>query len=251
MAGKSGKGDQRKKQVASRIPSGRGTRPGGGGSRVMERWSRWVVIASAVGLLLGSSMITLSLVSVSLAGQAVPSNTTDPLDYRAKGSADAPVVVADWFDYQCPACRVLALSREPELEKEYVSTGKVRYVSRNYAFLGPESFLAAEAAECAADQGRYWDYRTMLFQRQQGENRGAFRTENLKRFAGELGLNQATFDGCVDSRKYRDAIVAEVKEGEDLGVNATPTLMINGKQQRGAPSMDRLRTLIDEELAKK
>jgi len=251
VAGKSGKGDQRKKQVASRAPSGRGAGTGGAGSGLMERWPRWVATASAVGLLLGSSMIALSLYSVSLASQFVPGNTTDPLDYRAKGSATAPVVVADWFDYQCPACRILALSREPELEKEYVSTGKVRYVSRNYAFLGPESFLAAEASECAADQGRYWDYRTLLFQRQQGENRGAFRTENLKRFAGELGLNQSSFDGCVDSRKYRDAIVAETKEGEELGVNATPTLFINGKQQRGAPAMDRLRALIDEELAKK
>lgn len=210
-----------------------------------------VALASTVGLVLGITMVSLNLLSVSLVARAPVPNMADPLERRTKGSPNAPVVITEWFDYQCPACRSYSLNREPEIERLYVNTGKVRFVSRNLPFLGPESFLAAEAAECAADQGRYWAYRTLLFQRWQGENVGAYRPENLKRLASELGLDRGKFDACLDSGKYREAVLAEVREGNALGVRATPTFFINGRPIEGVPSVERLGNLIEEELARK
>ena len=220
-----------------------------------NRWLMLVGLASAFGLLLGAGMIALSLMSVSSAPATVAPTVKgqDPagLDRRTKGSPDAPVVLTEWSDYQCPACARVAITRDPILEQMYADTGKVRFVYRNLPFLGPESFLAAEAAECAADQGRYWDYRNLLFQRQQGENRGAFSAEKLKGFAAELGLDVATFSASLDQGKHRAAIQAEAMEGDLLKIDATPTYFINGRMIDGLPTVEALQKLIEEELAKK
>ncbi len=222
-----------------------------------RRWPLLVALASTFGVVLGVVVIALNLASVSAPVSGVARAPVGPAaalqgpDRRSLGNPNAPVVVTEWSDFQCPACRLYALNREPSLEKEYVEAGKVRFVYRNFAFLGPESILAAEAAECAADQGRYWDYRSTLWQRQRGENQGAFRPENLKGFAAELGLDQAKFDACLDNGTHRAEVLAEEKEGEALGVNATPTLFINSRKMQGVPSLDTMKAAIEEELAKK
>ncbi len=226
-----------------------------------RRWPLLVGLTSLIGVLLAAAMIVLNLMSVAASRQipisaaplsAAPGNPNSSLvDRRTKGRPDAPVVITEWFDFQCPACGRFALTREPEIEKQYVDTGKARYVARNFAFLGPESFLAAEAAEAAAEQGRYWDYYRLLFSRQQGENQGAFRPENLKRFAAELGLDQKAFNDALDQGKYRAAVIAEGKEGEALGIKATPTFFVNGKPVNGVPTVEQMGKLIEAELAKK
>lgn len=237
------------------------------------RWWLMLVMTSVLGVVAGVVVVALDLASASqpprIPASASATTPSDPAkaigantaaagassspgaDRHSRGSADAPVVITEWADFQCPACRVFALTREPGLDEQYVKTGKVRIVYRNYAFLGPESFLAAEAAEAAADQGRYLEYRNLLWQRQRGENQGAFRTENLKAWAAELGLDMAKFNSALDGRVYRDAVLAEEKEGEALGVMATPTIMINGRIIEGVPNVEKLKSLIDEELAKK
>jgi protein-disulfide isomerase len=242
-----GKGGDKARGVAGRsLPAGISSLP--------ARWSMMLGLASVVGILLGTAVVALDLISA-----AQPPKSSAPADTvggqgperRSRGSADAPVVITEWSDFQCPACRAFALTREPGLDEQYVKTGKVRIVYRNYAFLGQESFWAAEAAEAAADQGRYLEYRNLLWQRQKGENQGAFKVENLKAWAAELGLDMAKFNSTLDGRVYKDAVVAEEKEGETLGVMATPTLTINGRIIEGVPSVDRLKALIEEELAKK
>lgn len=218
-----------------------------------QQWLLLVALASALGLLLGTGMIILSLMSVSSYPTAPVVKGRDPagLERRTKGSPNAPVVITEWSDFQCPACARFALTREPVLERLYADSGKVRFVYRNLPFLGPESVWAADAAECAADQGRYWDYRTLLFQRQRGENRGAFSLENLKRFAAELGLDQGAFSACLDQGKHRTAIQEEMREGDRLGVDATPTFFINGRMIDGIPSVEAFQKMIEEELARK
>lgn len=178
-------------------------------------------------------------------------SATQGANQHSIGSPNAPVVVTEWSDFQCPACRIYALGRDPLLEQQYAGTGQVRFVYRNYAFLGLESILAAEAAEAAADQGRYWEYRNLLWQRQQGENLGAFSSKNLKGFATELGLNQATFNAALDNRLHRAEVLAEGQEGEALGVNATPTVFVNGRKMAGVPTVEAMKAAIEEELAKK
>lgn len=118
---------------------------------------------------------------------------------------------------------------------------------RLIAILGEESELAAQAAECANDQGRFWDYHDVLFANQEGENRGAFLSENLKRFAEALALDGMAFDSCLDSGKYASKVTDDTDEARQQGVNATPTILVNGKEVTS--TLDDVRAAIQEELA--
>src|SRR5512146_2527590 len=151
-----------------------------------------VALASVVGMMLAVVAIGLNLASVATYGRGGPvASASDPIksDPHSKGNPNAPVVVEEYSDFQCPACRLYQVRIQPDFEKAYVDTGKVRFASRDFAFLGPESYLAAEAAEAAAAQGKYWAYSSLLWQRQGAENSGAFNVNNLKQFASEVGLD--------------------------------------------------------------
>ncbi len=241
-------------------------------SAAPRRWPLLVALASAFGVALGAVVVALNLISATSTlppvrpagvassvqppqtGSAAPAGSVPAaqgVDRRSLGNPNAPVVVTEWSDFQCPACRIYGLNREPALEQQYVNTGKVRFVYRNFAFLGPESLWAAEAAEAAADQGKYLEYRSLLWQRQRGENLGAFKVANLKAFAAELGLNQAAFDAALDNQLHRAAVLAEKKEGEAQGINATPTIFVNDRKMQGVPTLEAMKAVIEEELAKK
>ncbi|HHH41140.1 MAG TPA: hypothetical protein ENK56_03960 [Chloroflexi bacterium] len=105
----------------------------------------------------------------------------------------------------------------------------MRFVFRHFAFIGDESRWAAEASECANEQGRFWDYYDKLFEEQSGENVGTFSKENLKRFAAELGLDTERFNQCLDSGRYQTKVQQELIEGRQKGVRGTPTLFVNGQ----------------------
>lgn len=122
---------------------------------------------------------------------------------------------------------------------------RVKLTWHNMAFLGPESIWAAEAAECANDQGKFWPYHDKLFAEQRGENRGAFAKTNLKRFAAELGLDQTRFNACLESDRHLGAIQQEVSAGQQQGVNSTPTLFVNGVKLDGVPSFAQLRETVE------
>jgi len=170
---------------------------------------------------------------------------------KAKGDPNAPVVVEVYADFQCPWCRRFTLGPERQLEEEYVRQGKVLLRFRHFAFLGEESRWAAEAAECANDQGRFWDYHDKLFEEQSGENVGTFRKENLKRFAAELGLDTEQFNQCLDSGKYAAKVREETLEGRRRGVRGTPSVFVNGRLIEGAGRYDVLREAIEAELKRR
>ncbi len=163
------------------------------------------------------------------------------------GDPNAPVTVYEYSDYQCSACGYFAKQHKPKIEDDYIKTGKVRLIFRNFAFLGQESVWAAEAAYCAAEQGGFWAYHNKLFANQRGGNRGAFSKPNLVRFARELGLKVEDFQRCLDSGRYRQKIQDELREGEAQGVNSTPSFIVNGQLVRGADYL-RLRELIERNL---
>jgi protein-disulfide isomerase len=106
----------------------------------------------------------------------------------ALGSDSAPVTLILYTDFQCPFCGKFFAETEQIALAQYIKDGKIKFVSRDFAFLGPESIKAAEAARCAADQGQYWQYHDYLFSHQNGENKGNFSSLNLKTFAKTLGL---------------------------------------------------------------
>ena len=123
---------------------------------------------------------------------------------------------------------MFATDVERQLEDIYVKTGKMKFVYRHMAFLGEESQWAAEASECASDQGKFWEYHDKLFTSQQGENQGAFSKDNLKKFAADLKLDTAKFNQCLDSGQFTDKIKKSTQDAQQLGVQGTPTVLING-----------------------
>ena len=153
------------------------------------------------------------------------------------GEPTAPVIIVEYADFQCPVCGRFARTTGKQIIETYVKTGQVRFVLRNFPFLGDESLWAAEAAECAAEQGAFWEYHDKLFAEQRGENMGAFSKPNLKRFAQELGLDSGSFDACLDSDKYEGKIqLQKAKASETLGVHSTPTLYVGDKMMSGLQS---------------
>lgn len=125
----------------------------------------------------------------------------------------------------------------------------VRFAYIHFAFLGPESKWAAEASECAAEQDAFWEYHDLLYDRQSGENQGAFSKENLKRWAGELGLNTDAFDQCLDEGKYASIVEQEVQLSKQIGVTSTPTFLINGQPVLGAQPFESFQGYIEAEIS--
>ena len=135
----------------------------------------------------------------------------------------------------------------PPIEEEFVSTGQVKVQMRPIAILGEESELAVQAAECANDQGQFWEFHDTLYANQVREhNTGAFSRENLKRFAEALELDTVAFDSCLDSGKYASKVRDDTEAARRMGITSTPTILVNGRQV--SSSVDELRAAIQEEL---
>jgi protein-disulfide isomerase len=164
---------------------------------------------------------------------AVPTETFPLADGKAIGPAGAKALVQEFADFQCPFCGRYAANVEPLLMKDYLAGGKVRYEYHHFVIIdsnvgGHESQSAAEASECASEQGQFWNYHKLLFANQQTEGSGTFSDRRLKAYAGALGLDQAKFDACFDSHKYASVVSFDKTLGEQMGVNSTPSLFING-----------------------
>jgi protein-disulfide isomerase len=193
----------------------------------------------------------LGLIALSTSSATTPAPSADePVAQTAHtlGRADAPVTIEEWADFQCPACGMFARTTEPRLVSTYIADGRVQLVFRHMAFLGSESSWAAEAAECAGEQGRFWDYHDRLFASQRGENQGAFSPDNLKRIGADLRLGPA-FSSCVDAKRYAQAVRDQTQGGREQGVVATPTLFVNGRRIEGALTYDQIRAIVDPLLA--
>lgn len=169
-------------------------------------------------------------------------------DGQAWGPADAPVLIEEFSDFQCPFCGQHARDTVPQLLAKYGLSGQVRYEFNSYAFLGAESLRAAEAASCANEQGYFWQFHDLLYFNQHGENRGAFRDERLLAFAAILNLDQAAFADCLSSGKYKDQVRADAEAAKARGITTTPTFLINGNKVEGAQPMTQFDRLIAEAL---
>ncbi len=132
-----------------------------------------------------------------------------------------------------------------QLAPKYIMTGKARLIYRNFAVIGAESESAAQAALCAADQNKFWDYAYTLFTHQGSENSGAFSVAHLKQFAAQLGLNAGAFNTCLDSNKYAATVAQQRTQGQQRGVSGTPTFFINGQKYEGEIPADQLSALIE------
>jgi len=157
------------------------------------------------------------------------------------------VTIIEYSDYQCPACAFFAVQVLPLLEEEYIDTGKVLLIFRDFQF-HPQAPLAAHAAECAREQDRFWEMHTKLFTQQSewSGNQGA--PALFIQYANDLGLDTDAFNACMNSGRHREEIEADRDKGAEAGVDATPYFFVNGEPVRGV-NLELLVTLIEEGLS--
>ena len=167
-------------------------------------------------------------------------------DDPVKGDKNAPVTIIEFSDFQCPFCGKFYKETLPEIDEKYIKTGKAKLVYRDYP-LGSHEFAqkAAEAAECADEQGKFWQYHDKLF-----ENQDALTIDNLKRYARDTGLSASKFNDCLDSSRYKDEVNKDLKDGESYGVSGTPAFFINGNLISGAQPFSAFEQVIEAELIK-
>ena len=173
----------------------------------------------------------------------LPVSTVSTEGRPSLGPADAPVTVVEFSDYQCPYCRRFFEETYHDLLERY--EGRLRYVLRNFPIrnLHPLAHEAAEAAECAHDQGRFWEYHDLLFARSP-----ALGAPSLEAYAAQLGLDAEAFATCLSSGRKADVVDGDVQDGIRYGVAATPTFFINGRIVVGALSLERFSTYVDAAL---
>jgi protein-disulfide isomerase len=168
----------------------------------------------------------------------VPLEASDP----SRGNPSAPITVVEFSDFQCPYC-LRASPTLVQLQKVYGD--RVRVVWKDFPLtqIHPEAFKAAEAAHCAGDQGKFWEYHDRLF-----ANPQALRPPDLQRYAADTGLDVKRFAECLASSTHAERVRDGLELGNRLGVNSTPTLFINGRMLAGAYPLETLREVVEEEL---
>ena len=189
-----------------------------------------VLIAGAVYF----SSVKQSQINVPTKGDDLSAIKLAPVDAKDRilGDAKAKVTLIMYEDFQCPWCGRFEEESGQAIRNTYVKDGKVQVVYRDFPFLGEyvkpyikiddESINTAQAARCAEEQGKFWEYHDYIFGHQNGENEGSFSRTNLKSFAQTLGLDKSTFSECLDSNKYDKAVADSKTEGTNAGVEGTP-----------------------------
>lgn len=167
------------------------------------------------------------------------------------GDPKAPVTLIEYGDYQCPFCGRFFSQTELPLRDDYIKTGKVKMIFRNFAFLGPESTAAGAAAECAKDQKQFWAYHDALYNAEIAdgqENNGNLNSTLFLKLASDLKLDTSSFKSCLDGGKHAARVTEDAAKAQDVGVNSTPTVFINGQKMTGALPYAQFKGAIDTAL---
>jgi len=220
----------------------------------------------AISILVASIMISGSVLysnfglksgtaNINGAGQ-VPQEVRDVSvdDDVVMGNKNAKVTIIEFSDYQCPFCRTFWKDTLSQIKKEYIDTGKVKFVYRDYPLsFHPMAQSSAQAAECAEEQGRYWEIHDKIFGEQEKKGQGtvSYTLDELKRWASEIGLDVSKFNQCLDSGKYKAEVEKDFADGTAAGVSGTPSTFINGRLVVGAQPFSAFKAIIEEELKKK
>jgi protein-disulfide isomerase len=173
-----------------------------------------------------------------------PSRVAVGLDGPSRGASEALVTIVEFEDFQCPFCKTAQVLLEKVLLRY---KDKVRVVHRDFPLrsLHPASWKAHEAARCAEEHGKFWEYRDLLY-----KNAPAASLEQLTSYASQVGLDSSEFKKCMDSGKFKDAVQRDEDEANRLGIQGTPAFFINGQLISGAQPESEFVRIIDEELNK-
>ena len=214
-------------------------------ARPRPLWQRWPWLLAAVGVLVivlvaGYGLIHSAQSPVPSAG-APPATTTasDP----SLGPVSAPVTLIEYGDFGCTTCR--AWEKAGVLKAAIQEYGdQLHFVWRDFPVITAQSPKAAEAGRCAYDQGKFWDYHDLLYQKAP-----ALSVAELKTYAGQLGLDTAVFNQCLDYGQHKGTVDAETQAAFQLGFRGTPSFLLNGQPLVGPPSLAYLEQLVNQDLA--
>lgn len=167
----------------------------------------------------------------------------------ADGKDNAKVTIVEFSDFQCPFCGRFYKDTLSQIKKDYIDTGKVKLYYRHFPLeFHPQAKPLAIVAECANDQGKFWQMHNTIFEN--NDKVGTMTNDDYKKWAVNLGLDTSKFNDCVDQKQHADLIDADQKAGTEVGVSGTPTFYINGQQLVGAQPYASFKAIIDAELAK-
>jgi protein-disulfide isomerase len=199
------------------------------------------VLGLGSGYLLWGRSITSALADTGGVQRVNVSTDGDP----SIGPADAPVTIIEFSDYQCPYCQTWYLQTFNQLLANYPD--QIRFVYRDLPLpMHAEAIPAAEAAHCAGEQGVYWKFHDALFSGRYPLGRTAY-----EQYAADLGLDMAAFTTCLDDHRYQEEVKADAADATRVGLNGTPSFVINGRSLIGALPYNDFKIIIDEELAAK
>ncbi|RME18035.1 MAG: DsbA family protein [Bdellovibrio sp.] len=157
-------------------------------------------------------------------------------DDPSLGSSDAPLVIVEFSDFQCPYCRRFYAESFSQIKSNYIDTGKVQFIYRDFPLsFHPMSQKSAEAAECANDQGKFLEFHDKIFDEQNklGQGTVQYSVDDIKAWAKDIGLNTEQFNSCLDSGKYAQEVQKDFADGSALGVQGTPSFYIAKRGQGG------------------
>jgi protein-disulfide isomerase len=195
---------------------------------------------------------TAAINDVAGAGEDVRKDVS-PDDDPALGPKGAKVTIIEFSDFQCPYCRTWWKDTFSQLKKEFIDTGKVRFIYRDFPLsFHPMAAPSAEAANCAGEQGKYWEMHDKLFSEQLKKGQGTitYEVKDIKNWAAQIGLNGSQFNQCLDSGKFKAEVEKDFADGSAAGVSGTPSFFINGKLVVGAQPYATFKSLIEQELKK-
>jgi protein-disulfide isomerase len=206
-------------------------------------------------ILIGVAVVGLGVLGILLSRPktvSIPANvtiqTSDTAGFRGyiKGSANAPVEITEYADYQCPFCQTFATIQMPTIEERLIRTGRLRWRYRDFP-LQQHSFsrLAAHSAACADEQGKYWEQHQRIYDGQSEWATLGDAGPKFREYAQANGLDLKRYDDCMASHKYAGRIQASYEEGVKLGVSSTPTLLVGNRLYQGRLDSDAIRRLVD------
>ena len=209
----------------------------------------WLLIASILIVGLGVGLVILNNRSTTLPPSTGIDLQADWINGKTMGNPNATVTIQAWEDFLCPHCRDWTATIEPKLFTDYIKTGKAKLEFNLLPLQGfePGSSMAGMAAECAAEQNRFWQYHDLLFAAQD-EGQSGYTQTSLINKAPQAGLDQARFTECFNSGKHQSTVSDSLNRAISLGLTGTPSLFINGKQMPYPTDYPALQKEIDQLL---
>ena len=246
-------------------------KPKGSGVVEISKSTLWMIISGILGILLVVSVFTqgFGIVRENSGGyiaQPSPGPSPSPSgiptgiavvnakeladDDPYMGKKDAPLTIIEFSDFQCPFCQRFHDQAYGQIKKEYIDAGKVKFVYRDFPLesIHPYARKAAEAGECADEQGKFWEYHGKLFENQQVWSRAG--ESEFKKYAQDLKLDSEKFNTCLDSGKYANEVSKDLADGARSGVQGTPFFVVGSTPLSGAQPFASFKAAIDFELGK-